>query len=215
MRKKKHFSIIGSPWAKELKKGTLMRAANIFAAFWILYSNAIVRRSTYAPNGTREKKETRGKRNEKEERSAVASPTRNRTLPNGEEEGRSRTRERNHTRADGHPRRPPALATTCCYTKSRIRRFAICRPTSMRDTVRYDMTWDETGDGAEGRLYPLFETTRRDRRRLWYPEYSKMRYVSRLLWRYLRRNIPINSHLIVICLLIKYQSCKIGWAKRW
>ncbi|XP_018397528.1 PREDICTED: cuticle collagen 7-like [Cyphomyrmex costatus] len=42
------------------------------------------------------------KKNEKEERNAVASPTRNRTLPNAEEEGRSQTRERNYERTNTH-----------------------------------------------------------------------------------------------------------------
>lgn len=118
-----------------------MRAADVFVAFSILHSNAIVRHATCVPE--RDEKEggkKRRKKNEMEERNAVASPTRNRTLPNAEEEGRSRTQERN-LRADAHPRCPPALPT-CCYTKLQIRCFAICRQASMCDTVRYDMTRD-------------------------------------------------------------------------
>lgn len=56
-----------------------------------------------------------------------------------------RKRERSRTRAkelrtDGTPTMT-ALTTENCYTRSeklRVRPFAICRPTSMCDTVRYD-----------------------------------------------------------------------------
>lgn len=71
---------------------------------------------------------------------------------------RRKREDREHERGITGGRTPTTLARTtdlCCYTKPRIRCFAICRSASMRDTVRYDMTRDGT------RALPLFETTRR------------------------------------------------------
>lgn len=117
-----------------------MRMADIFVAFSILPFERDCSPCNMCPGMRRErneKKNERTKKNEKEERNAVASPTRNRTLPNAEEEGRSRTRERNYGRTPTMPARTTDLR---CYTKPRIRSFAICRQASMCDTVRYDMT---------------------------------------------------------------------------
>lgn len=157
--------------------------ADVFVAFSILHSDAIVRPMRHVSRNEtwKEGEKKRRKKNEKERRrNAVASPTRNRTLPNAEEEGRLRARERN-LRADAHPRRPPALPT-CCYTKLQIRCFAICRRTSMCDTVRYDMI--HGGDGREKR--------HADRWRSWRSKLKDITLnVSKLLRQILRGNIPL------------------------
>lgn len=139
--KKGVISIIGSPRAKGLKKGTLMRTAGVRILGSPFEHDCSSARHMFRTR-REEKKKTGEKRTRKrKETSWRHRPETERFQMRWKREDREDERE---LRADGHPRCPPALPT-CCYTKPQIRCFAICQSSSMCDTVRYDMTVrDET-----------------------------------------------------------------------
>lgn len=83
-------------------------------------------------------KGTGAKKREKR-RNVVASPARNGTLPNAEEEGRSQNERELRADRDTHDARPHYGRERRVSVTQRRRcanppRFAICRPASMRDT---------------------------------------------------------------------------------
>lgn len=90
---------------------------------------------------------TGGGRKKKPERNAVASSARNRTLPNAEEGGRSRTRERI---TGGRTPTTPARTTECCVLHKDRCKSAVFRNLSAGIDVRHRAIWyDRTGDSRE------------------------------------------------------------------
>lgn len=106
-KKKKVICIIGSPtYSEKIKKRWWERQTHIRRVFSIFPVRTRLFAATCALY--ERKKERNDEEKKIDERNAVASPARNRTLPNAEEEGRDRERTQEGITV-GHPRCPPAL----------------------------------------------------------------------------------------------------------